>query len=277
MSSTDDEKYRLSDHVMIVQALNYLKHDLELKHADLKYYEYDETRMKILKRFTVENPILKQKTLATTRWADRTRFLLHSKDTYLFYAVDAGFFARSSPGSTQQGTKQGASADLWRLADDRLLKLLDAQEYHDEFQQMEWTKPLRYAIVYILTLKKRRLDDQMPETLLTKTRAALLTISMYNGLSPGSLETSGMPGLFANEQDRDDHWFSSFEIPNILSHFKVPDNTVKETKRVFTLTVSSSVQDGVSPTKQDRPIVGQQVDKHVQFSNPSDEGANYPC
>lgn len=263
IACNEDQKYRLCDHVMIIQALKYIQDNFELECESLAHYEYDSTRRKALKRFATEDPISQQKTLATSRWANKTRFLFHSKDTYLFFAADSGFFIRPSPSSKKQQTKSDGYTQPWRFLDDRWSKLLDAQGNHDEYQQMNWTKPLWYAVVYVLSLKSRQLDGQSPESLVKSTRAALLEASLYNGLAPGSLSEDGVPGVYEKEQLRDHHWFSSFEIPNILCRFKVEDSTVSSTAKFFNISASNINSSGTSTRKQN----GKQIGKYVPFAN----------
>jgi hypothetical protein len=116
-----DRKYRLSDHVVIGLALKAVEElKLQTNYRIWPYYTYEEVHCKILKRFTVEHPISKQKMLAISRWKDATRFLLHSKDTLLFstesleYLQDRVMWDRK-----QKNSEHAGSIDLWRYADRR--------------------------------------------------------------------------------------------------------------------------------------------------------------
>jgi hypothetical protein len=72
-----DAKFRLTDHVMICLALQCADELIPKQTPDdsnpRKYYAHDQVRERILKRFTIQSPMSKQKTLATCRTSEWTR------------------------------------------------------------------------------------------------------------------------------------------------------------------------------------------------------------
>jgi Mg2+ and Co2+ transporter CorA/uncharacterized protein YbcV (DUF1398 family) len=122
-------------------------------------------------------------------------------------------------------TKSPKLADAWRHADDRWTKLLDAQSKYDELRHSEWKKPLWYAIPFVLEKMGKSVTGEPPEKLPKTPKPArtlspiLLGPSWYNGLFPGRLGKQSKPALHENEDGRDEYWFSTFELPNILWTF----------------------------------------------------------
>ncbi|KAF2248572.1 hypothetical protein BU26DRAFT_596557 [Trematosphaeria pertusa] len=272
-----DAKYSLTDHVMIGLALKCLeelgistpKEDLDPQHPWF-YYSYEEVKRKTLKRFTTVNPISKKRTLATSRWPNRTRFLLHSKDTFLFFAVNMDYFngfKRSTTSSTHgsKASKSAKPADAWRYTDDRWAKLLEAQAYHDEFQYLEWEKPLWYALVFVLVCTGRRVNNQSSEVLINETQTTLLGSSWYNGMFPGLLGRKKKPVPHERESERDSYWFSTFEISNILWTFGSDSTSAMASQPSSTPPIRTT---NVNPVNnKDATGTGQQVEKHAPFIN----------
>ncbi|OAL43441.1 hypothetical protein IQ07DRAFT_292340 [Pyrenochaeta sp. DS3sAY3a] len=269
-----EPKYCLTDHVMICLALNVITDvEMEVEEEFAEYYSYSEVRRKILKRFTTENPISKQRMLATSRWQDETRFLFHSKDAFLLDAAEKkNFFTKSNDGakrSDQKTMKQmtNRKADPWNYADDVWIKLVDAQAYHDEYRYVEWSKPLWYALVLALGLKGRRVNSDSAETLIEKTRTALLNLCSNNGLFPGLIGPNRMPMIFEEEIARDNYWHSTFETPYILWTYCNNEITSTAPKKPPSASATANAPSGNPNSGKDAVRIGQQVEKTVPFVN----------
>ncbi|UPX10920.1 uncharacterized protein EKO05_0001553 [Ascochyta rabiei] len=274
---SQDTKFSLLDHVMISMAFRCIE-ELHRRVTEPNigpiwtdeprcYYTYREVRRKTLKRFTTEDPTSKQKVLATSRWSGDTRFLLHSKDTFLFSAANMQFFDDPKTGtrSSEQRTKP-ETADAWRFADKRWAKLLDAQAYQDEFELLEWSKPLWYTIIYVLGCKGRRVGNYSSEALIREANSTLLDSSWYNGLSAGTLGYRRMPACYDSELDRDNHWHAAFETPNIMWSCGTASNTT--TIRLETGKASLPTSSGANALSfRDNSRIAQKVPKYVPFLN----------
>ncbi|KAJ8107966.1 hypothetical protein OPT61_g8502 [Boeremia exigua] len=268
-----DPKFSLTDHVMISLAISCIE---ELKRAvsDSKspdepgcYYTYREVRRKTLKRFTTEEPISKQRMLASSRWTDRTRFLLHSKDTFLLSATNMCFFleTKAEARSPEQKT-DSESFDPWRFADDRWTSLLDAQANQDEFQYLEWSKPLWYVMVYVLGCKGRQVGDYSPQRLIREAHTTLLVPTWYNGLFAGILGHKRLAKCYDHERDCDDYWHAVFETANILwSCGTAGDPTTMQLESRSTPSTTTGGADALNPREFSR--VSQKATKRVPFSN----------
>jgi hypothetical protein len=264
-----DRKYRLTDHVLIGLALKAVEElKLQTKYRIWPYYTYEEVRRKILKRFTVENPISKQKMLATSRWNDATRFLLHSKDTLLFstegleYLQDPVMLERK-----QKGSKGSDTIDMWKYADQRWTKLLGAQAYHQEFQSQEWDNPLWYAIVCLLAFKEIRINNKTSGELMKSSRPLLFATSSYNGLFAGQLGRDNIPEMFDDEYNRDDYWFRTFEIVRILWGLRITARTDTSDDELSMRSRTDSASSGALAVSIETSKVGQKIEKHFIFSN----------
>ena len=285
----DDEqnrKYRLTDHVLIglaIKAVEELK--LATGHDVLSYYPYEEVRRKILKRFTVENPISKQKMFATSRWKYATRFLLHSKDTILFSTEGLEYLQnrkmpeqkqedskrsdtnRKMPERKEKGSKRSDTIDLWKYADQRWIKLLDAQAYHEDFQSQEWDDPLWYAIVSLLAFKGVRVNNETSRVLMRNSRPLLFATSSYNGLFAGQLGCDNIPEMFDHECNCDDYWFRTFEVVHILWGLRVMTRTDTSEDEPSMTSRTNSPSPGALVASKETPKTGQKIEKHFIFSN----------
>jgi hypothetical protein len=267
-------KYLLTDHVMIGLALKSVeKLGLEPKNQVWPFYaQYEEVRSKILKRFTVEHPISKQRTLATSRWKDETRFLLHTKDLFLFSASGLDYLqdrarAEVSSKRKEKRSENGGSIDPWKYADRRWAKLIDAQAYHDEFQLLEWDNPLWYALVLILACKGTRVNNETSEELIRSSRAVLLGSTSYNGLFAGQLGHKNVPDSFDSEYGRDDYWFRTFETAHVLWNLYSMDGSSAVQDKPSPQSLTSPPAPGPLVASKEATRVGQQVGKHVPFTN----------
>jgi hypothetical protein len=261
IESDNDEnewpKYCLTDHVMIGMAVGCVEKLIGLKMPTKEespvspqqaledtaqppnekqlwcYYTYDKVRTKTLKRFTVGSTGSSQRIFATSRWSDRTRFLLHSKDTYLFFAANMEYFNVPKILSSRKpkGAESPKLADVWRHADERWTKLLDAQSKYDEFQHPK-EKPLWYAIPFVLGNMGKPVNEKPLDKPAKMPHSILLEPSWYNGLFPGRLGKENQPAIHEDEDGRDEFWFSTFELPNILWTFGSAEDTMKSGKPV---------------------------------------------
>ena len=268
----DDEqnrKYRLTDHVLIGLALKAVEElKLATEHRMRSYYTYEEVRRKILKRFTVENPISKQKMFATSRWKDATRFLLHSKDTLLFSTEGLEYLQnRKMPERKQNGSKCSDTIGLWKYADQRWIKLLDAQAYHEDFQSQEWDDPLWYAIVSLLAFKGVRVNNETSRDLMRNSRPLLFATSSYNGLFAGQLGRDNIPEMFDYEYDRDNYWFRTFEIAHILWGLRIMTRTDTSEDEPSVTSRTNPPSPGALVASKETPKTGQKIEKHFIFSN----------
>lgn len=269
----ENPKYRLTDHVMIGLALKLVEQlKLKTKYHVWPYYSYEEVRNKVSKRFTTENPISKQRMLATSRWKDETRFLLHTKDAFLFSAEGLDFLqdrarALISSKREQTGSEYAASIDPWRYADRRWAKLLDAQAYHDDFQLLEWDNPLWYALVLILACKGTRVNNETCDKVIESSRSVLLGTTSYNGLFAGRLGRKNAPESFESEYDRDDYWFRTFETAHIMWTSCTTDESNTAQSKPIPPPSTSVLVPGPLLASKETTRTGQQVEKHVPFTN----------
>jgi hypothetical protein len=263
---SSDIKYSLADHVLIGLALRCVEAlGLSSSKHPRAFYPYDEVRKKALKRFTTENPISGQKMLATSRWADSSRFLLHSRDTILFSSASLEYLkdpsrVRMYPSRKRPGLKHDEVADTWNCVDQRWAKLLDSQAFHGEFQVLQWDKPLWYALVVILGCKGIGVNGQPLDVMTNKALTVLLRSSTYNGLFPGLLDQNQVPVVYDSELDRDVFWFSTFEVPHVLWIYR-------NTKDLVTTKGTHGSPGAVPMANRDVPKIGKQVGKYVPFTN----------
>lgn len=166
----------------------------------------EEMRKQNLRRFTIENDILKKRMLSVTRSARETRFLLHSRDTILYYGMEWGFF----PGEEA----------MWQ-------QLINVQIQHDEDgnDEAQWDNPLRYGLALEMAVKNHQLDRNFPPfEMATHAKQVIIDSSSGNGLFPGQLNAfSKEPVLFDRELFRDFYFHVGFEVPYIL--LRVAKNT----------------------------------------------------
>ncbi|KAL1799476.1 hypothetical protein ACET3X_003513 [Alternaria dauci] len=203
-------EFRLDDHVWMWRALEEIRDIVrgnELKNSKRQptrrqrgAYEIipdeEESRLNaryspevfqkhVLRRFTTENPISKQRMLAVARSPVENRFYLHSRDTALFYKKNSNFFSKHDA--------------LWKAT-------MNVQRFHEESEDLSWGNPLRYALDII-----RETVDSIA------ARDILLQSSSANGLFPGALDPlTKDPEMHYEERWRDHYWHRTFEVPYIL-------------------------------------------------------------
>lgn len=260
----EDAKFRLVDHVMIclaVQCVPELGLGDDIKQMLEDVFPYDDARLKVLKRFTLEGPVSKQRTLATCRTATETRFLFHSKDTFLFQAMEMRFFQDSERSSNDSQTKTKSTL---RYTDTRWRNTIEAQSYHDEYQYFEWEKPLWYALAFILGCQRKQINKSSIDDTLRTTSNALLDQSFPNGLLPGRLNEYQEPIPFNDEVKRDSYWHATIETLNVLwAHGK--DVFDRRSREKVHVTTNSSSPDATDLPQPHDAKIGQLSAKKVPF------------
>jgi hypothetical protein len=190
-------------------------------------YSFSNISKAVIKRFTCENSVTKQRMLATRRGRDETRFLLHSKDTVLFHAFDHGPFKSEEKKHRlkSEEKKHREEKDVKRFRREVASKwnnLLDAQLSHMEQADMSWDKPLWYGMATIMSSQKKRINNGAPEKTFTTVSNTLFGSSSLNGLFPGSLDEYGGPIALQDENNEENFWHTTFEIPFILWSYAKP-------------------------------------------------------
>lgn len=160
-----------------------------------------EVQRNALMRFTTENDldVSRKRMLAVTRSPRETRFLLHSRDTSLFYGEDLGFFLPNSP-----------YHDLWE-------NTLEAQVHHDENKETTWDNAIRYALGIVVGTRGSSLNNKAPNELVRNCVEVLIRSSSHAGFLPGQLnEATKEPRLFYQEGDANFYYHAGFEVNHIL-------------------------------------------------------------
>ncbi|KAH7309738.1 hypothetical protein B0I35DRAFT_85741 [Stachybotrys elegans] len=169
----------------------------------MRRFAYRDVQRQVLRRFTTQNDVSGKRMLAVTRSCRETRFLLHARDTVLFYAREWGIFLGDNSADT-------SSNDLWAST-------VKAQHYHDENDEVHWDNALRYALAILMGSKGYRINHHQAPSLVRKSIITLLKSSSSNGLFAGQLDKATKePVLFHKESDRDFHFHATFEIPYLL-------------------------------------------------------------
>lgn len=203
-------EFRLDDHVWMWRALSAVKDMVrgnELgnfklrstrrqREADEESFEKVESKLNaeyspevfqkhVLRRFTTENPVSKQRMLAVARSPVENRFYLHSRDAALLYKENSTFFSKYDA--------------LWKAT-------MNVQRFHEESEDFGRGNPLRYTL------------DIMRETIdRISAKDILLQSSSANGLFPGALDPlTKEPEMYYEERWRDHYWHRTFEVPYIL-------------------------------------------------------------
>ncbi|KAK2608205.1 hypothetical protein N8I77_006829 [Diaporthe amygdali] len=150
-------------------------------------------------RFTTENDVLRKPMFAFTRSTRETRFLLHARDTALFYDEMFDFFSEDA-----------ASKEIWS-------DTTNCQLYYDGNQESKWKNPLRYALCIMMGTRGFRINSKLPDELVQTATEALLRICSPNGFFPGQQHLSRRSQLLGfMDEDLDRYYNASFEIPYIL-------------------------------------------------------------
>lgn len=173
-AESDIPKYRLSDQVWIWKALKNIE-DLVSRVETVQKDTYNETlekflhikdhlysrgvrktkagteldftadgmRKQNLRRFTLFNDVVRSHMLSVTRSARETRFLLHDRDTVLYYGLEWRFF---------DGEEKG-----WK-------RLVQNQTEHDKDcnDESQWDSPLRYGLAIEMANQNHQFDRDFP-------------------------------------------------------------------------------------------------------------------
>lgn len=196
--------YRLDDHVWIWRSLKELE-DAGLKTAFEKIPEVyrrlvpGDVQRGILQRFTIENEVARKRMLAVTRSPRDTRFLMHARDTALFYGYDRDFFMPDT-----------SFKELWEGT-------VESQRKHDENLEGSWENVLRFSLGVVAGARGFSLNKKTPAELSKSSVLALIKAGSHNGFIPGELDlVNSSPVLFSNEEDRDYYYHVGFESSHIL-------------------------------------------------------------
>ncbi|PYH84397.1 hypothetical protein BO82DRAFT_304496 [Aspergillus uvarum CBS 121591] len=162
------------------------------------YFNSEDVRKENIKRFTVRNEVFNKRMLSVTRSANETRFLLHSRDTVLYYGGLWGFF--------------GGQEDL-------IHEMLNIQAGHDDSlcDEVEWSNPLRYGLALLWSSWNYQLTGgNAPDQMVKRAKRVLLGSSCATGLFPGNLNEEKKGTIFNDEAHRDFYFHAGFEVPYIL-------------------------------------------------------------
>lgn len=155
-------------------------------------------RKQNLHRFTLFNDVVRSHMLSVTRSARETRFLLHDRDTVLYYGLEWGFF---------EGEEKA-----WN-------RLVHNQTEHDKDcnDESQWNSTLRYGLAIEMANQNHQFHRDFPATEMhVHAKAIIMASSSENGLFPGQLNHDKEPTLFDREEFRDSYFHAGFEIPYIL-------------------------------------------------------------
>lgn len=204
------QSFYLTDHALIWQAIRSaeelgLAPDFKGSGGFTSYSSSNHLKRNILKRFTTENPQTKKRMIAVTRSPVQTRFLLRSRDTALFRAMELGLF--NKPEETNEGWLH--AVDLWKST-------IDCQKYHEDNDDLNWDDPRRFALSLIMAQIDKSMNLKPPKEMFEHAMSVLLGGSSNNGLFPGRLNERHEPILYDSEERRDDYWEVVFDIPYIL-------------------------------------------------------------
>lgn len=203
------QSFYLTDHALIWQAVKSAeKLDLVSESKGLGsggYCSSSRLKRSILEKFATENPQSKKRMIAVTRSVIQPRFLLRSRDTALFSAVELGLFDK------------GEEENEGRLDVIDLLKnTLDCQKDHEVNDDSSWEDPRRFTLSLIMAQMNMPMNWRLPEDMFAHAMSVLLRGSSNSGLFPGSLNERQEPILYDSEERRDEYWEAVFNIPYIL-------------------------------------------------------------
>lgn len=155
----------------------------------------------VSRRFTTKNHISGKRMLAVTRSLRKSRFALRACDTTIFYKEMFDFLGEST-----------STKALWN-------NTIDSQLYNDGNEKAGWRNPLHYALCIMLGTRELRINHKTPKELIRTATDILFGSSGPNGRFPGSLRpstTDPVEETSVAEEDLDDYYRASFEIPYIL-------------------------------------------------------------
>lgn len=160
----------------------------------------------ISKRFTTENDDALERMIAVTRSRNESRFLLHARDTALFYDERSNhrlftFFS--------EGTR---TTFLW----ERTIKVQKSLQGN---QESDWEGSLRCALAIMMGTRSFAMNHREPDELVWKATEILFRSYSPNGVFPGQLQLATnkpMQRLEVVQRSRNSSYHASFEIPYIL-------------------------------------------------------------
>jgi hypothetical protein len=160
---------------------------------------YRDVQQSVLRRFTTEHSILRQRMLAVSRSSRDTRFLFHARDTVLFHGRNCNFIFSDTN-----------FAEVWK-------NTIDVQKLYEDNQETGWDNALRYALSISMACDGFSINRKSTADIIKGSLNVLINSSSPNGLMMGQLDgTSKSPIQFVKEGDRDFYFHASFEIPFIL-------------------------------------------------------------
>ncbi|KAL4820356.1 hypothetical protein BDW67DRAFT_172599 [Aspergillus spinulosporus] len=114
-----------------------------------------DMRKQSLRRFTLENDVLKKRMLGVTRSTRETRFLFHSRDPVLYYGKTWRFLKKDQ-------------MDLFE-------QLVKAQIHHDEegVDETRWDNSQRYALALLMAQSRHQLDRDIEPDEMSRHNEAL--------------------------------------------------------------------------------------------------------
>ncbi|EXJ89887.1 hypothetical protein A1O3_02954 [Capronia epimyces CBS 606.96] len=218
----DITTFRLDDHVLIWKAIKSMQ-DLDIwvelrkekknKEDDskedgsedggfdelAKRFTRSDIQRVILGHFTTLNDHSGKRMVAVKRSARETRFMLHARDTVLFYAIDWGL-----------SLEQTSFREVWT-------NTIESQIHHDENQEAHWDNAIRYALAIVMASQDKTINKHTPSELLKLSLQVLFQSTSPNAFFPGQLDKNTKePELYRDEEDRDWYFHASFEIPFVL-------------------------------------------------------------
>ncbi|RSL74657.1 hypothetical protein CEP53_000091 [Fusarium sp. AF-6] len=195
------------------------------KSTKSRNYSSIQIQNQILKRFTTENPISKKRMIAVSRSPAHNRFLLRSKDSGLFQAMDLGLFDK--PGAEKGDGIWKNKIDTWR-------NLVDAQVSHEDNDDTTWDEPMRFALAFIMSQAGKCMNRLSQDEMRTHAMSVLIQSTWSSGLFPGQLDANKEPVLYDDEVLRDTYWAFSFEIPYIIWKYSRPASIGHDVSRMRT-------------------------------------------
>ncbi|KAL2672323.1 hypothetical protein Neosp_013027 [[Neocosmospora] mangrovei] len=176
-------------------------------------YSSIQVQNEILERFTTENPISKKRMIAVSRSPAHNRFLLRSKDSGLFQAMDLGLFDK--PSAERHRGVSWNKIDVWK-------NLVDSQVYHEDNDDTTWDEPLRFALAFVMSQTGMPMNRRPVEQMRSHALSVLIQSTSASGLFPGRLDANKEPIIYDDEIMRDTYWAISFEIPYLLWRYSPP-------------------------------------------------------
>ncbi|KAF5507180.1 hypothetical protein CGCA056_v013100 [Colletotrichum aenigma] len=211
-----------SPHDMIGKFTGYLPAAKAVKSAEAlgasprtsKDYSSGCIQKNIIKRFTTRNPVSGERMISVGRSAFQTRFLLRSKDSALFRAMELGLFDTSK---TEKGRPDQKKSDIWHNKIGVWKSTIECQRHHKSNDDMLWEDPQRFALSIIMVrYLQKSINLRSKQEMLEQALSVLFSSFSANGLFPGKLDKLHEPVLYDNELLRDTYWGNTFEVPYLL-------------------------------------------------------------